>query len=154
VSKRKLCISLHNLCVKQCKNNLKSLRLTVKQLVNMPWFYYHNSWDIHKQTKKKQTPWSESASELYRPSDRRFSAKWLPMLDKIGTMKIVLIASPLRQQAFVVAVLFYFCAFYAILKNSFFSQRPQKSLRLPSVSDKKILILRAYFKISYDNVSQ
>jgi hypothetical protein len=26
----------------------------------------------------KQTPWSESASELYRPSDRRFSAKWLP----------------------------------------------------------------------------
>jgi hypothetical protein len=31
---------------------------------------------IHKQT--KQTPWSESASELYRPSNRRFSAKWLP----------------------------------------------------------------------------
>jgi CBS-domain-containing membrane protein len=26
----------------------------------------------------KQTPWSESASEVYRPSDRRFSAKWLP----------------------------------------------------------------------------
>jgi hypothetical protein len=25
--------------------------------------------------KKKKTPWSESASELYRPSDRRFSAK-------------------------------------------------------------------------------
>jgi hypothetical protein len=24
------------------------------------------------------TPWSESASELYRPSDRRLSAKWLP----------------------------------------------------------------------------
>jgi hypothetical protein len=32
-----------------------------------------------RQTKnKKQTPWSESASELYRPSDRRLSAKWLP----------------------------------------------------------------------------
>jgi hypothetical protein len=30
------------------------------------------------ETKKKQTPWSESASEIYRPSDRRFSAKWLP----------------------------------------------------------------------------
>jgi hypothetical protein len=29
-------------------------------------------------TKKKQTPWSESASELYRPSYRRLSAKWLP----------------------------------------------------------------------------
>jgi hypothetical protein len=26
---------------------------------------------------KKKTPWSESASELYRPSDRRFSEKWL-----------------------------------------------------------------------------
>jgi hypothetical protein len=26
----------------------------------------------------KQTPWSESASELYRPSDRRLSTKWLP----------------------------------------------------------------------------
>jgi hypothetical protein len=26
----------------------------------------------------KQTPWSESASELYRPSDRRLSAKWVP----------------------------------------------------------------------------
>jgi hypothetical protein len=25
--------------------------------------------------KEKKTPWSESASELYRPSDRRFSAK-------------------------------------------------------------------------------
>jgi hypothetical protein len=28
--------------------------------------------------KKKQTPWSESASEPYRPSDRRLSAKLLP----------------------------------------------------------------------------
>jgi hypothetical protein len=27
---------------------------------------------------KKKTPWSESASQLYRPGDRRFSAKWLP----------------------------------------------------------------------------
>jgi hypothetical protein len=26
-------------------------------------------------TKLNQTPWSESASELYRPSDRRLSAK-------------------------------------------------------------------------------
>jgi hypothetical protein len=31
-----------------------------------------------KKKTNKQTPWSESASELYRPSDRRFSAKWLP----------------------------------------------------------------------------
>jgi hypothetical protein len=27
---------------------------------------------------KKKTPWSESASELYRPIDRRLSAKRLP----------------------------------------------------------------------------
>jgi hypothetical protein len=27
---------------------------------------------------KKKTQWSESASELYRPSDRCLSAKWLP----------------------------------------------------------------------------
>jgi hypothetical protein len=26
----------------------------------------------------EKTPWSESASELYRPSDRSLSAKWLP----------------------------------------------------------------------------
>jgi CBS-domain-containing membrane protein len=31
-----------------------------------------------EQKTKQQTPWSESASELYRPSDRRLSAKWLP----------------------------------------------------------------------------
>jgi hypothetical protein len=27
---------------------------------------------------KKKTPWSESANDLYRPSDCRLSAKWLP----------------------------------------------------------------------------
>jgi hypothetical protein len=27
---------------------------------------------------KKKTPWSYSASELYQPSDRRLSAKWVP----------------------------------------------------------------------------
>jgi hypothetical protein len=27
---------------------------------------------------KKKTPWSESANELYRPRNRRLSAKWLP----------------------------------------------------------------------------
>jgi hypothetical protein len=30
------------------------------------------------QKKKKKTPWPESANELYRPSDRRLSAKRLP----------------------------------------------------------------------------
>jgi hypothetical protein len=28
--------------------------------------------------KKKKTPWLESASELYRPSDRRLSVKLVP----------------------------------------------------------------------------
>jgi hypothetical protein len=37
-----------------------------------------------KQKKKKKTPWSQSASELYRPSDRRLSAKWLPTLADRG----------------------------------------------------------------------
>jgi hypothetical protein len=33
---------------------------------------------------KKKTPWSESAGELYRPSDRRLSAKWLPTVSDRG----------------------------------------------------------------------
>jgi hypothetical protein len=36
------------------------------------------TWIIHQQLWKKKPPWSESASELYRPSDRRLSVKWLP----------------------------------------------------------------------------
>jgi hypothetical protein len=31
--------------------------------------------DCTKPYEEKKTPWSESASELYRPSDRRLSAK-------------------------------------------------------------------------------
>jgi hypothetical protein len=34
--------------------------------------------------KKKNPPWSESTSELYRPSDRRLSAKRLPTFANIG----------------------------------------------------------------------
>jgi hypothetical protein len=33
--------------------------------------------DFEKNKQNKQTPWSESASELYRPSYCRLSAKWL-----------------------------------------------------------------------------
>jgi hypothetical protein len=33
---------------------------------------------LYTKKQTKQTPWSESASELYRPSDRRLSAKWFP----------------------------------------------------------------------------
>jgi hypothetical protein len=36
----------------------------------------HHSHD--DDAKYKKTPWSVSASELYRPSDHRLSAKWLP----------------------------------------------------------------------------
>jgi hypothetical protein len=32
----------------------------------------------------KKTPWSESARELYRPSDRRLSAKSLPTFEDRG----------------------------------------------------------------------
>jgi hypothetical protein len=32
----------------------------------------------------KQTPWSESGSELYRPNDRRLSAKLMPTFADIG----------------------------------------------------------------------
>jgi hypothetical protein len=38
---------------------------------------------IYNFSYKKQTPWSESASELYRPSDRRLSSKWLPTFLRI-----------------------------------------------------------------------
>jgi hypothetical protein len=40
---------------------------------------------LRKQLKsKKKTPWSEFASELYRPSDRRLSAKSLPTFEDNG----------------------------------------------------------------------
>jgi hypothetical protein len=32
---------------------------------------------VTKQANKEQTPWPESAGELYRPNDRRLSAKLL-----------------------------------------------------------------------------
>jgi hypothetical protein len=35
-------------------------------------------WPVAAETCKKKTPWSESANELYRQSDRRLLAKWLP----------------------------------------------------------------------------
>jgi hypothetical protein len=35
--------------------------------------------------KKLKTPWPESASELYRPSDRRLSVKLMPTLEDRGS---------------------------------------------------------------------
>jgi hypothetical protein len=34
--------------------------------------------DVSKELYKKKTPWPKSASELYRPSDRRLPAKLMP----------------------------------------------------------------------------
>jgi hypothetical protein len=49
-------------------------------------------WYKQNQT-NKQTPWSESASELYRPSDRRLSAKWLPTFADKGC-QVVSVTDP------------------------------------------------------------
>jgi hypothetical protein len=43
----------------------------------------HNE-EIYNFYSSKKIPWSESASELYRPSDRRLSAKRLPTFADIG----------------------------------------------------------------------
>jgi hypothetical protein len=45
---------------------------------------FSNVWCVRGKTKTKNTPWSESASELYQPSDRRLSAKWLPTFEDRG----------------------------------------------------------------------
>jgi hypothetical protein len=45
--------------------------------------------------KQKQTPWSEPASELYRPSDRRMLAKSVPTFAD-GGRRVVSAANPLR----------------------------------------------------------
>jgi hypothetical protein len=55
--------------------------------IYIPWSCYVMSCkdnDFSIFTVKKKTPWSESASELYRPSDRRLSAKWLPTFAERG----------------------------------------------------------------------
>jgi hypothetical protein len=46
------------------------------------------------------TPWSESASELYRPSDRRFSAKWLPTFADKGCHVVSVIGTNVRVRGF------------------------------------------------------
>jgi hypothetical protein len=48
---------------------------------------YRNNLNIiynFSKTIHKQTPWPQSASELYRPSDRRLSAKLVPTLADKG----------------------------------------------------------------------
>jgi hypothetical protein len=42
------------------------------------------STDTVMQIKRNETPWPESASELYRPNDRRLSAKLVPTFTDRG----------------------------------------------------------------------
>jgi hypothetical protein len=48
---------------------------------------------VCKLKKKNQLPWSESASKLYRPSDRLLSAKWLPTCADRGC-RVVSVTDP------------------------------------------------------------
>jgi hypothetical protein len=43
--------------------------------------------EISYQGKNKQTPWPESTSELYRPSDLRLSAKLVPTFADRGVLR-------------------------------------------------------------------
>jgi hypothetical protein len=63
-----------------CPPSKRCIQLLVKKLIlsfRVANFLFANSQSTqpHFITGKKKTPWSESASELYRPSDRRLSAK-------------------------------------------------------------------------------
>jgi hypothetical protein len=62
---------LYNYRFMSQKSAVTSLRSGVALLDTVTW-----QWQRLK-LKKKKTPWSESARELYRPGDRRLSAKWL-----------------------------------------------------------------------------
>jgi hypothetical protein len=55
------------------RRRLESLKLTLIR----PNFSLKRS-DSQCIERKEQTPWPESANELYRPSDRRLSAKSVP----------------------------------------------------------------------------
>jgi hypothetical protein len=55
-------------------------------------------WEEPKESKHnkklRNSPWSESASELYRPNDRRLSAKLVPTFLPIGACRVVSAADP------------------------------------------------------------
>jgi hypothetical protein len=48
-----------------------------KRQLNMSAIQNYLIFELWNTKTNKQPPWSESASELHRPSDRRLSAKWL-----------------------------------------------------------------------------
>jgi hypothetical protein len=64
---------LNQLCYRMTQ--LFSIIISDNFLWLFPYTIASKSFNINT---KKKTPWSESASELYRPSNRRLSAKWLP----------------------------------------------------------------------------
>jgi hypothetical protein len=59
-------------CSCQLKANKNESEGAVKYCQGRPSEYAHQDYHL------KKAPWSESASELYRPRNRRLSAKWLP----------------------------------------------------------------------------
>jgi hypothetical protein len=62
--------------VHQVESRLGYKLSLLRRFVIVPSLSHSASWVTDQSLKK--TPWSESASELYRLSDRRLSAKWLP----------------------------------------------------------------------------
>jgi hypothetical protein len=53
-------------------------QITNENVAGLAYTPFCQSNDRIYKKKLKKTPWSESASELYRPSDRHLSEKWLP----------------------------------------------------------------------------
>jgi hypothetical protein len=74
-----VCFKIHITCAAKQSTQEICLKLACRKLSKHTNTHKQN-WvaNITLHNLKKKTPWSESASELYRPSDRRLSAKWLP----------------------------------------------------------------------------
>jgi hypothetical protein len=81
---------------------LKLLDMPPFMNVNLGWYYLFNFGLVQRQellwckethsgvlsNKKQQTPWLQSASELYPPSDRRLSAKLVPTFAERGCLVV------------------------------------------------------------------
>jgi hypothetical protein len=55
--------------------NMERIKVWNKEINRFTFTFFFNTFCEYE---KKKTSWSESASELYRPRDRRLSAKRLP----------------------------------------------------------------------------
>jgi hypothetical protein len=58
------------------------------KFINMSECFLCKAFDFFQPTKKTKIPWPESVSELYRPSDRRLSAKLLPTFSCRGCHEV------------------------------------------------------------------